>query len=210
MRPGRWPLAEAERRGAGSEAPALHMPPAEAAALRAAYESAATILEYGAGGSTVMAAEMAGKTVFAVESDLAWIARLESWLAAHPPRAQVHLHRAEIGPTGDWGHPRHEGSFRRWPAYPLAVWDRPDFAHPDVVLIDGRFRVACLLSVLFRITRPVTVWFDDYRDRRPYHRVEDLLRPAAMVGRMARFDLRPTPVPPARLAWMLEFFTRSA
>ncbi len=190
--------------------PSLHMPEPEAEALRAAYARAAVILEYGAGGSTVMAAEMAGKTIFAVESDTAWIARLQEWFAAHPPRSAVHMHRADIGPTREWGHPLDERAFRRWPDYPLSVWDRPDFAHPEVVLIDGRFRVACLLSVLFRITRPVTVLFDDYRDRRPYHRVEEMMRPAEMIGRMARFELSPTPVPPARLAWIMRFFTRSA
>lgn len=42
------------------------MPPAEAEALRMAYEEAEVILEYGSGGSTVVAAELPGKHVTSV------------------------------------------------------------------------------------------------------------------------------------------------
>lgn len=195
---------------AAAERPALTMPRAEAEALRAAYAGAGVILEYGAGGSTALAAEMPGKRVFTVESDPTWVARLRDWFAAEPPRAEVVLHHADIGPVRDWGHPVDESAVRRWPAYALSVWDRPDFIHPDVVLIDGRFRAACLLAVAFRIGRPVTVLFDDYGTRRHYHSVEEFLRPTAMIGRMARFELSPQPVPADRLGWIIRHFLRTA
>ncbi|MBD3764696.1 MAG: hypothetical protein IE927_08180 [Rhodobacterales bacterium] len=187
-------------------APPLTLPPEEARALRSAYAGADTILEYGSGGSTVLAAGMAGKTVFSVESDAGFLTRLQDWFAANPPAARLHLHHADIGPTADWGRPADESAFRKWPGYPISVWDRADFVHPDVVLIDGRFRVACLLTTAFRILRPVVALFDDYAPRRAYHAVETLLRPAAMVGRMARFDLVPLAVPADRLAWVLRFY----
>jgi protein O-GlcNAc transferase len=37
---------------------------------------------------------------------------------------------------------------------------------PDVVLIDGCFRVACFLACWANIQRPTTVIFDDYTERR--------------------------------------------
>ncbi|MBI1217417.1 MAG: hypothetical protein GC186_02615 [Rhodobacteraceae bacterium] len=190
--------------------PALTMPPAEAEALRAAYAGAGTILEYGSGGSTVLAAEMPGKAIHSVESDADWVAMMRAWFAENPPASQPVLHHADIGPTRDWGHPADDSGFRRWPGYALSVWDRPDFQHPDVVLVDGRFRVACLLVTAFRITRPVTALFDDYAGRRFYHGVEDFLRPSALIGRMARFDLVPQPVPADRLGWIISYFTRTA
>jgi hypothetical protein len=191
------------------ERPEVSMPEAEAAALRAAYEDADCILEYGAGGSTVLAAEL-GRRVFTVESDADWVARLERWFAVHVPAGEVALHHADIGPTRDWGHPVDEAAVKRWPSYALSVWDRADFGHPDVVLVDGRFRVACLLATAFRIRRPVTVLFDDYGRRKHYHAVEELLRPAAMIGRMARFELSPQPVPADRLGWIIPYFVRPA
>lgn len=188
--------------------PELTLPEAEAEAVRAAYDRAACILEYGSGGSTVIASERPGKTVFSVESDAAWAAGLDGWFAANPPLSRPVIHHADIGPTREWGKPADDSAFRRWPGYALSVWDRPDFAHPDVVLIDGRFRPACFLTVAFRITRPVTVLFDDYADREAYHTVETLAQPVARIGRMACFELSPMPFPADRMAWVIAQYLR--
>lgn len=187
-------------------APKLTMPKPEATHLRAAYAQAGVILEYGSGGSTVIAAELAGKTVFSVESDPKWLADMVAYFAAHPPAATLHLHHGDIGPAKEWGYPVSDSSFRLWHNYPNSVWDRADFQHPDLVLIDGRFRMACFLTTLFRATSPVTVLFDDYLDRKSYHKIEDLVRPVAMIGRMAQFDLTPMIIPPARLGWIISCF----
>lgn len=167
------------------------MPAQEAAALATAYRAASVILEYGSGGSTVMAGEMAGKTIFAVESDRGWLRRMQDWFAANPPASPVTLHWGNIGETRKWGHPKGEGDWRRFADYPLSVWDRPDFRHPDVVLVDGRFRAGCLLATALRALRPVVVMFDDYGPREAYRAVERFVAPAAMVGRMARFEVAP-------------------
>ncbi|MGA0542823.1 hypothetical protein [Neotabrizicola sp. VNH66] len=180
------------------ERPELTLPEAEAALLRAEYAGAKTVLEYGSGGSTLVAAE-GDAAVWSVESDADWAAMMRGWFAANPAKGAAQIHHVDIGPTRDWGHPADETGFRRWPDYALSVWDRHDFAHPDVVLVDGRFRVGCFLSMLYRISRPVVLLFDDYANRPGYHRVEELVKPRDVVGRMARFDLRPTPLTPDRL-----------
>ncbi|PYE81292.1 class I SAM-dependent methyltransferase [Pseudoroseicyclus aestuarii] len=189
-------------------APELTLPPQEAAALRAGYEAAEVILEYGTGGSTLMAAQLPGRAVFGVDSDPDWIAGLEAWFGANPSEARVVLHHGDIGPVARWGYPAGSQSWRRFQRYPLGVWDRDDFRHPDVVLIDGRFRAACYLTVLFRITRPVTVYWDDYTDRPGYREVERLSAPVALHGRMAEFRAEPTPVPPEALDWVIGTYAR--
>lgn len=170
--------------------PELTLPPAEAEALRAAYAGAGAILEYGSGGSTVMAADL-GAEVVSVESDAAWAAMMRGWFEANPPKGKVRVEHVDIGPTRDWGHPADDSSFRKWPDYALKVWDSPDFRHPDVVLVDGRFRLACFLTAAYRITRPVTLFFDDYTPRAAYHKAAELQPPARVIGRMACFDLTP-------------------
>ncbi len=190
------------------ERPELTLPEAEAALLRGCYERAGVVLEYGSGGSTVLAGEMPGKTVFSVESDAAWAAMMRRWFAANPPAATVHMHHADIGPTGNWGRPMDEGSYRKWPGYALSVWDRPDFLQPDVVLVDGRFRAACLMTAALRTKRPLTVLFDDYTRRKTYHAVEALIRPAEIAGRMARFEVEPMVLPPERLHWLVGLYQR--
>lgn len=190
--------------------PVLTFPEAEAAAVTTAYQNADVILEYGSGGSTVLAGEMPNKIVFSVESDIQWVEGLQSWLLKNPPQSPVHIHAVDIGQTGDWGAPINQKGWRRYHHYPLSVWSRGDFIHPDVVLIDGRFRLACLLTVLHQITRPVVALFDDYRNRKPYHRAEHLIRPTSFVGRMARFDLSPRKLTPDDLALFVDAFSRPA
>jgi hypothetical protein len=111
----------------------------------------------------------------------------------------AHVLHVDIGPTGDWGHPTDDSRARHWPDYALQVWDLPDFSHPDVVLVDGRFRLGCFLTVAYSITRPVTLFFDDYLPREAYHKAEAVARPTALIGRMARFDLTPTTLTPDRV-----------
>jgi hypothetical protein len=78
------------------------------------------------------------------------------------------------------------------------------------VLIDGRFRAACFLTVLFRATRPVTVYFDDYTDRPGYHDIERYGAPVATFGRMARFDVVPQTLPVADLSFIMDVYARKA
>lgn len=186
----------------GVQRPELTMPEAEAAVLRHAYEQAGTILEYGSGGSTVLASELPGKRIVSVESDPDWTQMMRDWFEENPGLSAVEMVHADIGPTKDWGHPEDESTWRRFPAYPLKVWDSG--LAPDVVLVDGRFRIGCALATAFRTARPVTLLFDDYADRRPYHRVEEFLGQPEIVGRMARFEVSPMPVPQDRLLRVIE------
>ncbi|MGV8950358.1 MAG: hypothetical protein ACOH2M_04580 [Cypionkella sp.] len=188
------------------ERPKLTMPEAEAQLLQLAYADAGVILEYGSGGSTVVAAEAAGKRVFSVESDPDWLAMMQGYFADNPPLADLTMLLGDIGPTKAWSFPKDETKIRDWPKYPLAVWDLDGFVHPDVILIDGRFRAACFLTALFKITKPTLVLWDDYKERPAYHEVEVLVKPAEMVGRMAIFELSPMAVPPERLLWVIQTF----
>lgn len=182
----------------------LTLPAQEAEALRHYYKAGRNILEYGSGGSTVLGAR-AGCSILSVESDKAWADRLAAQLALISPKARVH--HVDIGPTGRWGKPIDVTAFPKFHAYPLSVWDRPDCKEPDLVLIDGRFRAACLVAVRLRIKRPTTVLFDDYVDRPQYHGVEYLARLDEMIGRMARFTVTPGPIPAEMMTTAIGWFT---
>ncbi|MBL9061030.1 glycosyltransferase family 2 protein [Tabrizicola sp.] len=168
-----------------------------------AYADAKVILEYGSGGSTVMAAQ-AGCRVISVESDKAWAESLAGVLKGISDKA--HVHHADIGPTRAWGYPSQNDRVQSYHTYALSVWDRRDFQDPDLVLIDGRFRAACLAAVKMRARRPTTVLFDDYVDRRYYHAVEKLAVKEEVIGRLARFTVTPGPVPPEMLTQVIGWF----
>lgn len=188
--------------------PELTLPAAEAACLRAAYENADVILEYGSGGSTVMASEMADKSVVSVESDKNWADMMCAWFAANPGLSTPKMHYADIGPTGQWGMPEGNKRWRAWPKYPLEIWKSESFRQPDVVLIDGRFRIGCLLATLFSTQKRVDVFFDDYAGRDPYHAVERFVKPAEIIGRMARFEIQPTQLIGDQLLDVIQMMTR--
>ncbi|MCR8546968.1 hypothetical protein M4578_03940 [Salipiger sp. P9] len=186
------------------------MPEAEAALLRDHYARAGVILEYGSGGSTVYASELTGKTVFSVESDRDWAQMMRRWFAENPPVAgtEVDVIWSDVGPTREWGRPVDDSEWRRWPRYPFEVWGLPEFRHPDVVLVDGRFREGCALATAFLAERPLVLLFDDYAERTQYHKVEEFLGQPDMTGRMARFEITPQPVPPKRLLRIMQLTMR--
>lgn len=179
--------------------PELTLPETEAAHLRATYERAEVILEYGVGGSTVMAAEMAGKTITSIETDQLWVDTLNAWFAQNPGKSTPDIIWANIGPTKAWGRPAGEEYWKEFSKYPLEIWALEDVPHPDVVLVDGRFRAGCVLATAFRCARPVTVLVDDYKRRESYHAVEKYVGAPRLIGRMAEFEITPTPIPSEHL-----------
>ncbi len=190
------------------DAPVLTLPPEEAELVLNSYASAKVILEYGSGGSTVVAGAMPGKLIFSVENDLDWARKMKAWFKANPPAGTVIVHAVDIGPTREWGIPADHSAWRNYYHYPSSVWDRPDFEHPNLILIDGRFRTACFVTAALRITKPVTVLWDDYLRRRAYHEVEQHIPLRGIHGRMGRFELTPGELPMHKLGWMLKQFTR--
>jgi hypothetical protein len=168
-----------------------HMPELEFAALKRYLDGCDVYLEYGCGGSTLFAGQIGVRTIYSVESNGEWMRRIQ---AAYDRRfaakglTLLTLH-AEIGPTGAWGHPTDPVHASKWPGYAIAPWlllaQRQQ--SPRVVLIDGRFRVACFLTTLAAATTGTIILFDDYVDRPHYHVVEAHCPRLVTHGRMAVF-----------------------
>lgn len=181
----------------------------EAALIRDLYCSAEVILEYGSGGSTVLASELSDKLIFSVESDRDWALNLQHYIDVQALPSPAIIYYANIGPVGAWGRPVDTRKWQRFHHYPQDIWDQPYFRHPDVVLIDGRFRAACLAITRLKITRPVTVLFDDYVDRPAYHAVERLTGKPRIVGRMAVFELMPAQLTAESLGDVMALMTQA-
>lgn len=189
--------------------PNLTFPKAAAQAVKEAYTKADVILEYGSGGSTIFAGELPDKVVYSVENAEPWFKMMSSYLEQNPPISPINLHHVDIGEVKAWGRPRNENGWRGYSRYPLSVWDIPDFQQPDVVLIDGRFRVGCFLAAMYRCEKPMTILFDDYTNREKYHVVERFFKVSKTHGRMAQFDITPTTVNPRDLEFITRYLTES-
>ena len=62
-------------------------------------------------------------------------------------------------------------------------------AMPEVVLIDGRFRVLCFLATLKFAPVGTKIIFDDYNHRPYYHVAEEFARKIEVCGRQALFEV---------------------
>jgi hypothetical protein len=148
-------------------------------------------LEFGSGGTTYAAARL-GVDFVTVDTDRHFLDAVREKIrrAKYTRPGQV-FHHADIGRTGAWGRPvgkvtsaRRE-QFRRYSDMPAECLDGP---LPDLILIDGRFRIACALKALhWHMLRDDADWVvvvDDY-DGRPAYRVLTDFAETHYVGRMA-------------------------
>jgi hypothetical protein len=148
-------------------------------------------LEYGSGGSTVLANQMVTNLV-SVDSNSGFLADVRRKLSEHDRRAMAKLIHVNIGMTVGWGFPVFQKPtrrrVRRWEEYAKAPWRyfRTIGQQPDLVLVDGRFRVACVLESLLSLSplSETQILLDDYVDRPEYAVVEDYAD-VEVVGRMA-------------------------
>lgn len=172
--------------------PKITLPPEETEYLILQYGRAKVILEYGSGGSTLIGAESENiEILISVESDKDWSEQLSKTFDNLYPQKNIKMVYVDIGPTKRWGYPVEKMPDEQFLSYPQSIWDQDFFEHPDLILIDGRFRVGCFYTAMLKISRPVTVLWDDYLNRKAYHEVEKYIKPKEFIGRMARFELEP-------------------
>jgi hypothetical protein len=129
-------------------------------------DSANNYFEFGSGGSTVWAAARPNiQTITSIESDSKYCKIVQD--AA--PRANVQW--VYIGHVKDCGNPSDRSQIERWHNYYDSYADRQ--VEPDLVLIDGRFRVACALTVFFHsnTNEKQIVMIHDFRVRPYYHSI---------------------------------------
>jgi len=158
--------------------------------------------EYGCGSSTIWVAHHSSARILAVDSSPAWIARVRESTADQAER--ITIDAIDLGELGDWGYPttyRHRHRFRD---YVQSPWRHGD-QHPDLVLIDGRFRVACFLQSLLAAEAGTAILFDDYSERAHYHLVEEFCPIERREGPQAMFRV-PAELDRERIEKELELF----
>lgn len=144
-------------------------------------KSSRRYLEWGVGRSTFFMAANRQATVKAVECDKEWAEGIRSQL----DQGSVDCLYVDLGETGRWGRPTtfdKHSNFRDYLELPFS-----DGYNPDLILIDGRFRVACFLTALKLASPGTIIVFDDYVGRSHYHFVERFLRPEKSNGRQGIF-----------------------
>jgi hypothetical protein len=124
-------------------------------------------MEFGSGGSTYQASIRPNiKSICTVESDLEWIKKLKLTIS----KEFIDYNYIDIKAIpNSWGYPGKDCKPDDMKKY-SDVRVRSD---TDLVLIDGRFRVACCLKLFEQIKDTCIIAFDDFLDRKEYHIVLD-------------------------------------
>ena len=160
------------------------MSPAEITLFEAFLRESRRFLEFGAGGSTCLASQLASEKVISVDSSSDWLDRVK----ANAVQQRLHLHFVDLGPTGDWGRPIGEDHKDRWHLYSTTVWhDVADAVSSDLILIDGRFRVACFAETIARARPGAIILFHDFANRHDYHVVKALAPMIATIENLSAF-----------------------
>jgi hypothetical protein len=169
-------------------------------------------LEFGAGGSTIMAVSL-GKSGMTVESDRFYLRDVRRKL--NGATGEMVLRHGDIGMTSHWGKPRIRIVPRpkRWRQYVETPFEALGGDFYDLVLVDGRFRVASALRPMMEAARrqsSLTLLVDDYANHAHYHAIAGYATLSEMAGRMAVFriqdgQLAKVPVESDIVHWMSDY-----
>ena len=116
--------------------------------------------EFGSGGSTNLASYYKVKT-FSVESDVRWHDKLKkNGIIANYITIDLNARYK--------GYPGKNTTINDWKKYIQAY--KREF-NADIILIDGRFRIACALDIFSKIRNDTIIFIHDY-ERKEYHILE--------------------------------------
>ena len=152
-------------------------------------------LEYGSGSSTKLANISPNiKKIISVESDkIFWTEELE---AIPQIKFSVNENRllpllVDIGKTGVSGYPVSEEKKDEWPTYSHIPYEAKFDFNYDLILIDGRFRVACALEACLNAAPNTKILIHDFVIRPYYFVVNSFLEEIDHVDTMVLFSIKP-------------------
>lgn len=132
-------------------------------------DKAKNYFEYGSGGSTYQASIKPNiKLIISVESDKEW----HSIIKNNVKHSNFHYKFIDLKcKPKNWGYPSDLCDKKIYKDYSNVISNiRKETANLlDLILIDGRFRVACALKCHSIINDNCKIIFDDFLDRKQYH-----------------------------------------
>jgi hypothetical protein len=155
--------------------------------------SAHYYLEFGMGGSTLRMIGQSRAQIYSVDSSLDWVDHMRRYRSVREAElSRLHLVPIDIGPVGDWGYPMSNTNRARFADYSAKIFDIVDSAKIDVALVDGRFRVACVLKLVLHCGagHPVKILIHDFWNRPHYHLVLRYLETLEKVDTLGLFRIK--------------------
>lgn len=140
-------------------------------------DNSSNYFEYGSGGSTFQATIRDNiKRCNSVESDKDWIVTIDKNIKKYNQDIKTNLIFVDLKcDKNNWGNPGKGATLDDYKKYSnqIALLKREEREKIDMVLIDGRFRVACCLKTWYAVNESCNIVFDDFLNRSHYHVVLD-------------------------------------
>tara|TARA_Y100000588_G_scaffold131165_1_gene143746 strand:- start:3327 stop:3911 length:585 start_codon:yes stop_codon:yes gene_type:complete len=143
--------------------------------------------EFGSGGSTSYVGEHTDAHIYTADSDKKWLDKIKAYLGS---RGDIIYKHVDIGPIGEFGMPLDESQKRLWPNYSNSLEDSG--FEPDLVLVDGRFRVACILKTIrYALDKKLNprIMVHDC-DRKQYHIAYKYLNKIERSSKLCVFEIK--------------------
>lgn len=173
-----------------------HMTEKELSLFRSTLTNTKYLLEFGSGGSTYYAIKN-GITVFSIESSLSFIKIMKksSLIKRAIKNNKLLYYHADLGITKEWSIPLDENKDG------YLYWGRPIDTIPylknkissywgniDTAFIDGRYRIACTLNILYRLPKINKIIFHDFSSNKEYKVIENFCTLIKMNDSLAIFE----------------------
>jgi hypothetical protein len=146
-------------------------------------------LEFGSGESTIYASGVSTlNTITSVESSETFVndhLKSNPAIASALTSGKLSFHLVDIGEIDQWGFPKDKSKIHLWPNYSLSIFSqKKDY---DLVLVDGRFRVACTLNCILNLPDDCAILIHDFWNRLEYHEVLRFLKTVKQTDSLGVF-----------------------
>lgn len=160
--------------------------------LQANLSKCTNYLEFGSGNSTIFAVQSPHiSKITVVESDFTfWKQLVNSNPIISDSIRQKRLNPLliNIGPTKQWGYPADNSHQYKWPTYASKAFRQK--ASYDLILVDARFRIACILQACLFATSKTRILVHDFFNRPYYFTVLPFLILEEKVDTMGLFRVK--------------------
>jgi hypothetical protein len=130
-------------------------------------------IEYGMGGSTILALTKSQAKICSIESSESWCEEMRKFkIIRDHENGRLTIRNIAIGETKEWGYPVSTDNSEKFSNYSKAPYELEDLRNADLILVDGRFRVACCLMAILKCNSDVRIFVHDYSKRISYNIIE--------------------------------------
>ena len=155
-------------------------------------------LEFGCGGSTFLLTYLSNANILSIDNDKNFI----DFISQNETLAQVlssgesrlTFFHIDTGEIKGWGHPKDDSKKSQYPQYSQKIFEilsQDEIDSIDTYFVDGRFRVAFVMSILLHCNANAKIIIHDFWDRAYYHIVLDFLEVVDRADTLAVFTIKP-------------------